>query len=86
MALNLGTMSFSLLLLYAIMNCIWNIDKLNFQTKYWYFNVARVTMDLDWKEKEEIWVLHVLDVLEGSFHILLQHLVSVLFSTEFVWK
>ena len=31
-------------------------------------------------------ILHVLNVLEGSLHILLQHLVTFLFSTQFVCK
>ena len=31
-------------------------------------------------------ILHVLNILEGSLHVLLQHLVTFLFSTQFVCK
>ena len=33
---------------------------------------------------ENVGILHVLDVLESGLHVLLQHLVTFLFSTQFV--
>ena len=35
---------------------------------------------------ENVGILHVLDVLESGLHVLLQHLVTFLFSTQFVQK
>jgi hypothetical protein len=35
---------------------------------------------------ENVEGLHVLNVVQGGLHVLLQHLVAILFRSEFIWK